>query len=112
MLPDRRLPAVPVGAVEGPWSQRGFRWLGLAQPGARNAGLSWSGLTAESVVASGVIFGLAHIGKADVMEVGLSLPGGIAVAYVTLRARSIWPAVIAHLTMNVIPMAMSALFTG
>jgi len=57
----------------------------------------------SAVVASAVVFWLVRLGKTDMVEAGLSLPGGIAVACVALRTRSIWPAVIAHCTMNVIP---------
>jgi hypothetical protein len=116
MLPDRRLPqTIPIAGVQGPWSRRILRWLGLAQPVDGKGGrvLPWFGLTTESlvaVVASGILFWLAHLGKRDIVEVSLSLPGGVAVAYVTLRSRSIWPAIIAHFTMNVIPVGMLAIF--
>lgn len=107
MLPERRLPQnIRLAPVTGSRGRRLLRWLGLAQPIENGRVLSWFGLTAESlyaVVASGVVFWLVHLGKKDVVEVILSLPGGVAVAYVTLRTRSIWPAVIAHCTMNLIP---------
>lgn len=109
LLPGRRLPAtVPVAPIEGPPLQRLLRWLGLAQPPADANGrlLAWFGLSIESLVAifaSGVVFWLAHLGKPDVVEVSLSLVGGVVVAYVTLRSGSVWPAIIAHLTMSLVP---------
>lgn len=117
MLPGRRLPeAVPLAPVSGSSLLRGLRWLGLAQPRASGGGgglLNWFGLTGESLLAivwSGIVFWLAHLGKRDLTEVALALPGGVAVAYVTLRSRSIWPAIIAHCTMNLIPLGILCLF--
>jgi membrane protease YdiL (CAAX protease family) len=117
MLPDRRFPrTVPLASAQGPWYLRILRWLGLAQPVGGKAGgavLGWFGLTAESLVAvltSGLLFGMAHLGKKDIVEIALSLPGGVAVAYMTLRSRSIWPAIIAHVTMNVIPVGIAVLW--
>ncbi len=114
MLPDRRLPAkVPVAGVGGPWGKCALRWLGLAQPAEGGRVLPWFGLTAASfvaVIASGVLFWLAHLGKVSIVEVSLSLPGGIAVAYVTLRCGSVWPAIIAHFTMNLVPGGIAMLF--
>jgi hypothetical protein len=114
MLPGRRLPAkVPVASVQGPWGKRALRWLGLAQPVEGGRVLPWFGLTGASfvaVVTSGILFWLAHLGKANIVEVSLSLPGGVAVAYVTLRCGSVWPAIIAHFTMNLIPGGIAMLF--
>lgn len=114
MLPGRRLPdRVPVAAVQGTWQQRALRWLGLAQPVSGGRVLPWFGLTGASLVAvtaSGVIFWLAHVGKTSILEVSLSLPGGVAVAYVTLRTQSVWPAIIAHFTMNLIPGGIALAF--
>jgi hypothetical protein len=109
LLPERRLPdAVPIPSVEGSRPMRALRWLGLAQPGSgpsRNAVLEWLGLDGTSLAAlcaSGLIFGLVHIGKAP-LELTLSFPGGVAVAYLTLRSQSIWPAITAHWAMNLVP---------
>lgn len=116
MLPGRRLPnPVPVAPVAGSPPVRVLRWLGLAQPPASpndNGILAWFGLTGTSLLAilvSGVLFWMVHIGKGG-LEVILSLPGGMAVAYVTLRSRSIWPAIFAHWTMNLIPLGLLAVF--
>lgn len=114
MLPGRRMPdRVPVAVVKGTWQRRALRCLGLAQPVEGGRVLPWFGLTEASLVAvttSGILFWLAHLGKRNMMEVSLSLPGGIVVAYVTLRTRSVWPAIIAHFTMNLIPGGIALLF--
>ncbi len=89
---------------------RAFRRLGLAQP-PREGGsrvLGWFGLNGRAlwaISASGVLFFAVHFGK-DLAELATSLPGGVAIAYVTLRSRSIWPAVVAHWALNLIPKAM------
>jgi len=117
MLPDRRFPrTVPLASAQGPWYLRILRWVGLAQPVGGKAGgalLGWFGLTPESLVAvltSGILFGMAHLGKPDIVEIALSLPGGVVVAYMTLRSRSIWPAIVAHFTMNIIPVGIAMLW--
>jgi membrane protease YdiL (CAAX protease family) len=116
MLPSRRLPnPVPLAPISGSRPVRFLRWIGLAQPASApsaSRALSWFGLSARQLVAilaSGIIFGLIHVGKPDQLEVVLSFPGGVTVAYVTLRARSIWPAILAHWSMNLIPVAFLAL---
>jgi len=106
LLPDRKLPSpVRITAMEGPLPTRILRWFGLAQrpptPGS-NRLLAWFGLTRLQLIAivvSGMLFWMVHFGKPS-LELFLSLPGGIAVAYVTLRSHSIWPAVIAHYALN------------
>lgn len=117
LLPGRRLPeSVPIAPVEGHWPTRVLRWLGLAQPSAPDGDdrtLAWLGLTWTSlaaILASGMLFYMVHIGKDNPVEVGLSLIGGVAIAYVTLRSRSIWPAILAHWSMNLIPLGMLILF--
>jgi hypothetical protein len=111
LLPERRLPEhVPLADPTGPWWRSGLRWLGLAQSGGTTLG--WAGLTIESLAAitlSGVAFGIVHFGK-EIPELILSFPGGVAVAYVTLRCGSIWPALVAHWTMNLVPAAMILIY--
>jgi len=116
LLPQRKLPyPVPVAPVEGHAIIRMLRWVGLAQPQYNNGPnrlLSWFGLTPISLFAisvSGIVFGMVHVGK-DPLELILSFPGGVAVAYVTLRSHSIWPAIFAHWTMNLVPMALILIF--
>jgi len=117
LLPGRRLPnPIPVAAVKGPLPVRALRWLGLAQPPAssgENRTLAWFGLTWASfaaILASGGLFWMVHIGKESTLEVILSLPGGVAVAYVTLRSRSIWTAIPAHLSLTLIPQGLFMLY--
>lgn len=61
-----------------------------------------------AMIVSGALFMLAHAGK-PLLEVALSLPGGIVVAFLTLRSHSIWPVVIAHWSLNLIPTALAHL---
>lgn len=112
MLPAFRLPrAIPLAPPEGGRLRRTLRWIGLAQPvRPGESALAWFGLTRESLVAvlcSGTLFWLAHVGKPDTVEAALSLPGGVLVAYVTLRTGSIWPAIAPHLTMTLIPLGLA-----
>jgi membrane protease YdiL (CAAX protease family) len=81
LLPDRRLA----------WSRGSDR----QGPGA-----------AYAVVSTGVIFGLAHIGKPNLAEVATSFPLGLVFAWMTVRSGSIWPAVTAHAALNLVPMAV------
>jgi membrane protease YdiL (CAAX protease family) len=71
-----------------------LRWVGLAQPsdadGAFQRLIQWIGLPANCVLAvicSGLLFGAIHLGK-DPRELLLSVPGGIALAYVAFRTNS------------------------
>jgi len=116
MLPGRRLPSdESLEPVEGNFIEKALRWFGLEQSSA-NAGsnriLEWFGLTWVSlfaIVASGAVFRMIHLGKDD-LELMLSFPGGVAIAYMTLRCRSIWPSVISHWSLNLIPLGVLLLF--
>jgi membrane protease YdiL (CAAX protease family) len=112
MLPGRRLPSdVSLEPVEGNFIEKSLRWLGLAQSSANadsNRILDWFGLTWVSlfaIVASGAVFRMIHLGKDD-LELMLSFPGGVAIAYMTLRCHSIWPSVISHWSLNIIPLGI------
>lgn len=116
MLPGGRLPSdVSFEPVEGNFIAKGLRWFGLAQSSANtgsNRILDWFGLTWVSlfaIVASGAVFRMIHLGKND-LELMLSLPGGIAIAYMTIRSHSIWPSVISHWALNVVPLGILLLF--
>jgi membrane protease YdiL (CAAX protease family) len=116
MLPGGRLPSdVNFEPVEGNFITKVFRWFGLAQSSANtgsNRILDWFGLTWVSlfaIVASGAVFRMIHLGKND-LELMLSLPGGIAIAYMTIRSHSIWPSVISHWALNVVPLGILLLF--
>lgn len=55
-----------------------------------------------------LLFGLLHVGTPHAAELWLSFPLGALFAVVTLATGSIWPAVLAHVTLNLIPMAVQA----
>ena len=69
-------------------------WLGIAEHG-------WPGLFA--MFASATLFATVHVGKGNPLELALSFPGGLILAYATLRTGSIWPMIVAHWSMNVLP---------
>jgi len=113
MLPHRRLPnPAYMAPIEGSTGQKILRWLGIAQPrtiDSDNRILAWFSLNWTSLFAitvSGLVFFMIHLGRANPVEVGLSLPGGILVAYITFRTHSIWHAIPAHWTLNLVPMAI------
>lgn len=62
-----------------------------------------------AIAATGIVFGLAHIGKASHAEIISSFPLGVLFAWMTVLSGSIWPAVIAHCTLNLVPMVVLAL---
>lgn len=113
MLPNRRLPNPAfLAPIEGSTGKKILRWLGIAQPitiDSDNRHLAWFGLnwtSLFSIVVSGLVFYMLHLGRANPVEVALSLPGGILVAYITFRTHSIWHAIPAHWTLNLVPMAI------
>lgn len=77
------------------------RRLGWPRPSERQGGGA-----AYAVVATGILFGLAHIGKPHVAEVVASFPLGLLFAWMTIHSGSIWPAVVAHGALNLVPMAV------
>lgn len=91
----RRWPSPPPVATNA--ESRGGRlgqWLGLAQPDEGTRGfkrmIRWIGLPVgcvPAIIASATLFGVIHIGK-DARELLLSVPGGIALAYVAYRSNS------------------------
>jgi len=113
MLPHRRLPnPAYMAPIEGSTGRKILRWLGVAQPmtiDSDNRTLAWFGLNWTSlfaIVVSGLVFYMLHLGRANPVEVALSLPGGMLVAYITFRTHSIWHAIPAHWTLNLVPMAI------
>jgi hypothetical protein len=113
LLPARRL-ALPAPAplVDGPPRQRLIRWLGFGWPSrARGAGhiWAWFGIAEHgwpglfSISVSAALFATVHVGKGNPLELALSFPGGLILAYATLRTGSIWPMIVAHWSMNVVP---------
>jgi len=112
LLPERKLPRdVPLAPVEGAALKRLLRWLGLAQETPDNRHgvlLAWLGLTPASstaILGSGLLFLIVHIGEPRV-EFLLAFPGGVAIAYMTVRCRSIWPGLLAHYALNLIPLGI------
>jgi membrane protease YdiL (CAAX protease family) len=116
LLPERKLPeVVPVPPVKGPMFRHGLAWLGFGPSTADNVRhpvLSWFGLTPAclfAILASGLLFMFTHIGEPG-LELALSLPGGTAIAYITLRSHSIWPGLLAHYALNLIPLGLWLMF--
>ena len=71
-----------------------LQWVGLAQPTPGARGLQrvtqWLGLRAgcvPAILTSAMLFGLIHVGK-DPRELWLSVPGGVALAYLAYRTNS------------------------
>ncbi|MCP5374370.1 MAG: CPBP family intramembrane metalloprotease [Hyphomicrobiales bacterium] len=89
MLPRHRL----TGAESGPHGRPGG-WRDAARIDAA---------TAFAILAVGALFCMAHAGKREPLETILSFPAGLFSAYVTLRSGSIWPAVLAHWSLNLVP---------
>lgn len=113
MLPGRKLPyPIKLAPIEGTLWYRLLRSFGLAQTDHTGSdvnifkwfGINWSMLIA--ILLSGFIFWTIHWGRINPMEAYTSLPGGIAIAYLTIRTHSIWPTVIAHWTLNLVPLGI------
>lgn len=62
-----------------------------------------------AIAATGIVFGLAHIGKTNDAEIISAFPLGLLFAWMTVLSGSIWPAVIAHCALNLVPMVVLAL---
>jgi hypothetical protein len=83
--------------------KRLLQWLGLAQPVDGTSGFSrvvrWFGLQpgcVPAICASAALFGLIHVGK-DFRELLLSIPGGVALAYIAYRTNSWFTPFLLHL---------------
>lgn len=92
----------PVQARATAGRMRVLHWLGLAQPTDGVSGPSrvirWLGLPAgcvPAICASAALFGLVHAGK-DSRELLLSVPGGIALAYIAYRTNSWFTPFVLH----------------
>jgi membrane protease YdiL (CAAX protease family) len=75
--------------------------------------LYWSAVSGQHVgaglftlVTATLIFGLIHIGTPHSAELWASFPLGLLFAAMTFLSGSIWPAVIAHVALNLFPMAL------
>lgn len=111
-LPGRNLPEQHFVSSDGNW----LRSLGLAQQplGASiREILAWFGLdgdTLSAIIGSALLFWAVHLGKQNVVELYVAFPGGMAAAYITMRSSSVWPAVISHWALNIVPMLSYFLF--
>lgn len=93
--PGGRWPApAPVHCSACRGAIRFLRWLGLAQPTEGAVGrarvVRWLGLPAycvPAILCSGLLFGAIHLGK-DPREFLLSVPGGVALAFVAYRTNT------------------------
>jgi len=93
--PGARWPQRPeVAPLAGGRLTAALRWLGLAQPVGEarriNRLTKWLGLPdgcLAAVLVSGLLFGAIHLGK-DPRELLLSIPGGMALAYLAYRTNS------------------------
>lgn len=117
MVPGRILPEpMNFASPEGNRFNRFIRSLGLAETGFCGTNvnfLRWFGINMSMLVAilcSTFLYWSIHWSRANYVEVYTSLPGGVAIAYLTIRAHSIWPTVIAHWTLNLIPIGILQLF--
>ncbi|UCE60116.1 MAG: CPBP family intramembrane metalloprotease [Phycisphaerales bacterium] len=94
-MPGGRWPDPPPTASDTTGAiRRTLQWIGLAQPTGGATGLRrltlWLGLPAASlpaVLTSGALFCAVHLGKHP-RELLLSLPGGLASAYIAFRSNS------------------------
>ncbi len=89
-----------VRADEGCARQGRLARFGLGYPvGGPRTPSAWLGVPREAwpaIVAQGALFFLGHFSK-DPGEVASSLPGGLAVGWLSLRTRSFIPAMVLHL---------------
>lgn len=98
----------------GPRTGRLARFgLGFPAAGPRTVS-AWLGVPREAwpaIVAQGALFFLGHFTK-DPGEVASSLPGGLAVGWLSLRTRSFVPAMVLHLITGAVVLGTMALARG
>ena len=94
MLPGRRLPS-----DESPAARPGDR----PPVGGRFRLSRLSDRDVFAIAAAGLVFQMVHIG-ASALEVFVAFPAGIVFAYTTFTTGSIWPALICHWLLNLIPL--------
>lgn len=106
--------ALPLGvlALAEPARVGRFASIGLGFPEAGPRTLSsWLGVAPAAwpaILAQGLIFFLNHFTK-NPFEIATSLPGGIAVGWLTLRTRSFWPGMLLHLVTGAVVLGTIAL---
>lgn len=109
MLPEHLLVFGAVTAVMLPgWRLGGtnIRPDDATRPATHRMSLVGRELAALAV--SGIVFQILHLG-APTLELLLALPVGLLFAWATLYSQSIWPALIIHWMLNLVPMAGTAL---
>ncbi len=96
-------PPAPVRAVTVARLGRVLNWVGLAQPTGSLRGprrlTRWMGLPdgcVAAILVSTILFGLVHLGK-DPRELTMSLPGGLALAWIAYRTNTWLTTLILHL---------------
>ena len=93
---------------------RTLQWFGLAQPvdgfGRCHRMAQWMGIPdgcSLAVLASGLLFGLVHLSK-DPRELALSIPGGVAAAFLAYRTNSWLTPFVIHLAIAGTALALIA----
>lgn len=78
---------------------------------APNGRLAWvgGGVGWFAVLGAALLFGLLHVGVPHPAELWTSFPLGALYAAMTLLSGSIWPALLAHLGLNLVPLVVLAL---
>ncbi|MBN1341288.1 MAG: CPBP family intramembrane metalloprotease [Phycisphaerae bacterium] len=117
LRPTRRWPVVPTPApLEGSLAKKALRWIGLAQPTEAARGTDriarWIGLPDACLLAmllQSILFGLVHIGKSNV-ELAMSFPGGLALAYVAYRCNSWLVPMFLHAATGITVLALIRIF--
>ena len=94
LLPNRRFAREHLANRAGSQQQSKAEWK-------NHLSLNTPEITAVCV--SGIVFQLIHLGVPS-LEVLLALPAGLLFAYATICTQSIWPALIMHWALNLIPM--------
>ena len=65
-----------------------------------------------AIIIAGSLFGLIHLGYTSHIETTVSFPVGVFFAFITLYSASIWPALIIHWFLNLIPMTVDYVLSG
>lgn len=113
-FPEVSLAVAPVGA---PWWKRTLMWMGLAQPTRGRwyqRALGWAGIDTGTLLAmflSGTHFCIAHAGKPGI-EIFFSFSGGMGLAYVAVRSRSLWTCFLLHTTTGLTALLILAIRHG
>ena len=102
VIPEHLLIFGVLGALLLPRASSSGRFEGHGTPAFTTFGIA-------AMAAMAATFGLVHVGQVHPAVLISSFPLGALYAYVTVRTRSIWPAIGAHWIMNIIPFAWDTL---